>query len=147
MRTIVPAAAWTALTNLEPEDNVDPRSMASLSGLFQAIVNRLEFLKTTPQVTLGIRVATVTPVVVLVTDHVVETNLAAPGPVNFVLPGAPPLGMEVVWKDNKGDCGANNVTVLPTAPATTIDGQANHVNASNWASTRYVYNGTEWSVM
>lgn len=45
MKTLVPVAAFTALTSLMPQDGVDFRSAASLEGLFQAIVNRIEYLK------------------------------------------------------------------------------------------------------
>lgn len=44
MTTLTPVAVWTALTNLMPEDGVDFRSALSLRPLFQAILNRLEFL-------------------------------------------------------------------------------------------------------
>lgn len=44
MKTLTPSAAYTALTNLCPQDGVDPRSIASLEPLFQAILNRVEYI-------------------------------------------------------------------------------------------------------
>lgn len=48
-------------------------------------------------------------------------------------------------KDGKGDAGTNNITIVGTG--NTIDGAANVVLSSNYASVDLFFNGSEWSVI
>jgi hypothetical protein len=59
------------------------------------------------------------------------------------LPANPTIGDPYRVKDATGNAAANNITVQGNGH--NIDGSSSHVISTNYSSTLYVFNGTQWS--
>lgn len=88
-----------------------------------------------------VTIVTATPYNVLLTDYVVEVNVA--GPSSIVLPVAP-VGTVFIVKDISGSASINTITVTAT---TTIDGAAAATIDTNYGSITLIFNGAEWNIV
>lgn len=92
-----------------------------------------------------VRIATVSPDTVTVTDSVVSYQLAAPGAVAVALP-AGVTGQVFYLKDGTGDAATNNITITPNG-AETIDDAATAVINTNYGALTLVYTGAKWEII
>lgn len=92
-----------------------------------------------------VRIATVTPDTVTVTDSVVSYQLAAPGPVAVNLP-AGVTGQVFYLKDGTGDAATNNITITPNG-AETIDDASVAVISTNYGALTLIYTGAKWEII
>lgn len=76
---------------------------------------------------------------------VIKKAVGAATQVTLPVPGVA-FGQRVTVKDGLGDAGTNNITIIGSG-ALTIDGAANYVLATNYASVTFEWNGTEWGVI
>jgi len=79
------------------------------------------------------------------TDQIVIINKTSGSATALTLPASPVAGMVYRIKDGKGDAATNNITITPASG--TIDGAANLIINSPYASCDLVYNGTEWNIL
>lgn len=95
----------------------------------------------------SVSLVTVTPHTVGVSEEILLTSLAAPGPVAIQLPLiATFLPKTLTIKDDLGDSGANNITITPDG-AETVDGAVSLVISTNGASVTLVPFGSNWRVI
>jgi hypothetical protein len=94
----------------------------------------------------GLRVATLSPIQVLLTDSVVVVDLTVPGAASVVLPKNPAVGKSSQVKDGAGNSATHNITVS-TLDGSTIDGNPTYTIANNYQSNVFAWNGTQWNVI
>lgn len=93
-----------------------------------------------------VRVVTVSgPITVTATDAIIIVNKTVGEATAITLIPAPTVGQFISIKEGKGDGGANNLTISPTAG--TIDGASSVVISTNFGFKNMVYNGTQWNVV
>jgi hypothetical protein len=93
--------------------------------------------------TLTVTIPGAYPYTSLTTDDLVLIDSSAARTINLEV--APASGISHIYKDNTGNAGTFNITIVPAAG--TIDGQANYVINSDYGAVELAYNGTQWNVL
>jgi hypothetical protein len=77
------------------------------------------------------------------TDNVIVLKKTTGAATTVTLPASPVTGFELTIKDGKGDAGTNFITITPNAG--TIDGAANIILSTNYASVSLLFDGSNWA--
>lgn len=90
------------------------------------------------------RIATATSYTALVSDDVIAvTSTASARTISLPAIANVPIGKIYTVKDESGAAGTNNITIDPNS-SETIDGASTKVISSNYGSSRFYSNGTQW---
>jgi hypothetical protein len=84
-------------------------------------------------------------ITMVASDSVIAVAQASPAAVTVNLANAPVTNQRVTIKDVNGVCATNPITVVPNAG--NIDGAANFVMNTNYASVVLQFFGTNWGII
>lgn len=118
--------------------SVTSTELGHVSGVTSAIQTQLDSK-------IGFSVSTISAGLTAVVGTTYLTDTSG-GAFTISLPSSPSSGDFVIVKDSTGDANGNNVTV-DTADAATIDGSASIIINSNFQSSIFVSNGTNWFIL
>ncbi len=122
---------WTGSNVFSGAFSVTATSDFNASALFQGGIQ------------FHVEIVTTSPFTATTASVYISVNRTVAGATTVNLPATPNQGQLVFVKDDKGDAGANNITIQGNGK--NIDGAGSKVISSNLGVFTLIYNGTQWN--